>query len=203
MLGTQMVAKGLNFPNVTLVGVLNADSSLYSEDYRSCERTFSLLTQVVGRSGRGDEKGIAVVQTVTPENEIITLAAEQDYDKFYEQEIMTRRVMIYPPYCSLCLVGFIADTSEQAREGSVRFLDMLKKASEPADGRDEVRMIVLGPSPAVVPRVSGKYRYRVMIKVKNNRPFREMLMRVLKAFMSDKANKNITAFADMNPETTF
>ena len=201
MLGTQMVAKGLNFPNVTLVGVLGADSSLYSEDYRSYEKTFSLLTQVIGRSGRGDDEGIAVIQTVSPDNEIIGLAAEQDYDKFYEQEILTRKVMIYPPYCSLCLVGFVGESSAQTRQATTRFLELLKRAND--DRFPQVHMIVLGPSPAVIPRASGKYRYRLLIKMRNSQDFRRMLAQVLREFADDSENRDVTAFADINPETTF
>ncbi len=201
MLGTQMVAKGLNFPNVTLVGVLGADGSLYSEDYRSYEKTFSLLTQVIGRSGRGDDEGIAVVQTVSPDNDIISLAAEQDYDKFYEQEILTRKVMIYPPYCSICLVGFVGESAEQTRKGAKRFLQALGNAN--SDRFPEVKMIVLGPSPAVVPKANGKYRYRLLIKTHNSRDFRAMLSQVLRDFCKDSANKDVTVFADINPENTF
>ena len=201
MLGTQMVAKGLNFPNVTLVGVLGADGSLYSEDYRSYEKTFSLLTQVIGRSGRGDDEGIAVVQTVSPDNDIISLAAEQDYDKFYEQEILTRKVMIYPPYCSICLVGFVGESAEQTRKGANRFLQALGNAN--SDRFPEVKMIVLGPSPAVVPKANGKYRYRLLIKTHNSRDFRAMLSQVLRDFCKDPANKDVTVFADINPENTF
>ena len=200
LLGTQMIAKGLDFPGVTLVGVLGADGALYSEDYRSFERTFSLLTQVVGRSGRGDDEGIAVVQALSPDNEIIELAARQDYDAFYEQEILTRKVMIYPPYCSLCLIGLVGDAAEETRQGALRFLELLRQAN---DSHPEVPMIVLGPSPAVLSRVSGHYRYRLFIKVKNSRAFRTLLAGVLKAFARDPQNKKITAFADINPETTF
>jgi len=200
MLGTQMVAKGLDFPRVTLVGVLNADGSLYSEDYKSYERTFSLLTQVVGRSGRGDKEGIAVVQTVTPENEIISLAASQDYDSFYQQEIGMRRAMVYPPYCSICLVGFVGDTASETRDGALRYLEMLRIAGE---NTPDIKMIVLGPTAATVPKVSGKYRYRILIKVKNNQAFREVTADLLKRFMKDPQNRNVTVFADMNPESTF
>ena len=200
MLGTQMVAKGLDFYKVTLVGVLNADGSLYSEDFRSYERTFSLLTQVVGRSGRGDKEGIAVVQTVTPENEIISLAAEQDYDSFYNQEIVMRRAMVYPPYCSICLVGFVGDTASDTRDAANRYLEMLRIAGE---SYPQIKMIVLGPSVATVPKVSGKYRYRILIKVKNSREFREMTADLLKRFMKDPQNRNVTIFADMNSESTF
>ena len=200
MLGTQMVAKGLDFPGVTLVGVLGADGSLFSEDYRSYERTFSLLTQVVGRSGRGDSEGIAVVQTISPENEILELAARQDYDAFYEQEILTRKVMIYPPYCSICRIGFLGDSAETTRKGALRFLDSLAKENE---AYPEVRMIVLGPSPGLVAKAAGRYRYRLLIKVRNSHGFRDMMAKVLREFSRDPQNKTITAFADMNPETTF
>ena len=201
MLGTQMVAKGLNFPNVTLVGVLNADATLFNEDYRNYERTFSLLTQVIGRSGRGDDEGIAVIQTVSPDNEIIELACEQNYEKFYEQEILSRKVMIYPPYCSLCLVGFVSIDANSAKHGATRFLQILKQLNDSQYA--DVHMIVLGPSAAVIPKVSGKYRYRILIKVKNNKKFRQMLSDALRTFSKDAANRNITAFADINPESTF
>ncbi len=200
MLGTQMVAKGLDFPDVTLVGVLSADNSLYSEDYRSFERTFSLLTQVVGRSGRGDEAGIAVVQTLSPDNEIISLAAAQDYGKFYEQEIALRKALIFPPYCSVCLVGFVGDRMSDTMDGANRFLDMLKAAK---DLNPEVKLIVLGPSPAAVPKIGGKYRARLIIKAKNNRSFRLMLSDMLRSFMRNPVNKNVTVFADINSESTF
>ena len=200
MLGTQMVAKGLDFSKVTLVGVLNADGSLYSEDFRSYERTFSLLTQVVGRSGRGDKDGIAVVQTVSPENEIIALAAAQDYDGFYQQEIGMRKAMVYPPYCSMCLVGFVGDTASETRDAAMRYLEMLRIAS---NNSPELKMIVLGPSVATIPKVSGKYRFRIIIKVKNNQIFRDVTADLLKRFMKDPQNRNVTVFADINPESTF
>ena len=200
MLGTQMVAKGLNFPDVTLVGVLNADSTLFSEDFRSYERTFSLLTQVVGRSGRGDESGTAIVQTVSPDNEIISLAAEQNYDKFFEQEIEVRKALIYPPYCSICLVGFVGEDSNSVKEGAKSFLEMLRRANQ---DQPDVKMIVLGPSPAAIPKVSRKYRYRLIIKTKNNHAFRMMMSHLLKAFMKNPNNKDVTVFADINSESTF
>lgn len=128
MLGTQMVAKGLNFPAVTLVGVLNADGAMYSDDYRSFERAFSLLTQVVGRSGRGAEKGMAVIQTVHPESSVILLAKEQDYDAFYAQEILCRKMMIYPPYCDLCQLGFVAEVREDAAAGANTMLGLIRSA---------------------------------------------------------------------------
>ena len=141
------------------------------------------------------------MQTVSPDNDIISLAAEQDYDKFYEQEILTRKVMIYPPYCSICLVGFVGESAEQTRKGANRFLQALGNAN--SDRFPEVKMIVLGPSPAVVPKANGKYRYRLLIKTHNSREFRAMLSQVLRDFCKDSANKDVTVFADINPENTF
>lgn len=200
MLGTQMVAKGLNFPDVTLVGVLNADASLYSEDFKAFERTFSLLTQVVGRSGRGDKKGEAVIQTYTPENEIISLAAKQDYDSFYDEEILTRKIMTYPPYCSMCLVGVSGGVLSEVKDVVTRFLDALRKENERTP---EVKMIVLGPSCANKPKLGGKFRYRLIIKVKNNKDFRLMMKKVLCDFSKTYNRKTVNLFVDINPEYVF
>ena len=198
MLGIQMVAKGLDFPRVTLVGVLSADQAMYAEDYRSFERAFSLLTQVVGRSGRGESPGMAVVQTMEPESSIIRLAEAQDYDAFYEQEILTRKLMIYPPYCELILAGFVSEDREAAGGGADWFLSQIKSltAGEYAD----VRVVVLGPSPAAVPKVSNKYRYRMLIKCKNNARFRRMMRLCLIRFGKKFTGKKVTAYLDMNPE---
>ena len=199
MLGTQMVAKGLDFSNVTLVGVLGADGLLYSDDYRCYERAFSLLTQVVGRSGRGENPGTALVQTVTPDSSVINLAAMQDYDKFYEQEIMTRKIMIYPPYCELCLIGFVGESKEQVSASAAAFFTKIKSLNE--YDYPSVKMIILGPSPASIPRVNGKYRYRIIIKTKNTSDFRKIISSALCDFGKDRRNKNVTAYADLNPDS--
>lgn len=198
MLGTQMVAKGLDFSNVTLVGVLGADGLLYSDDYRCYERAFSLLTQVVGRSGRGDSPGTALVQTVTPDSPVIQLAAQQDFDKFYEQEIMTRKIMIYPPYCDLCLIGFVGEDKEQVKASATAFFSRIRDLNQCTF--PSVKMIILGPSAASVPRVGGKYRYRIIIKTKNTADFRELISSALCDFGRDRRNKNVSAYADMNPD---
>ena len=199
MLGTQMVAKGLDFSNVTLVGVLGADGLLYSDDYRCYERAFSLLMQVVGRSGRGENPGTALVQTVTPDSSVINLAAMQDYDKFYEQEIMTRKIMIYPPYCELCLIGFVGESKEQVSASATAFFTKIKSLNE--YDYPSVKMIILGPSPASIPRVNGKYRYRIIIKTKNTSDFRKIISSALCDFGKDRRNKNVTAYADLNPDS--
>lgn len=198
MLGTQMVAKGLNFPRVTLVGVLSADQAMYAEDYRGFERAFSLLTQVVGRSGRGEEPGMAVIQTVNPDNAIIRLAQAQDYDAFYEQEILNRKLMVYPPYCDIGLAGFVSEDKEAAKEGALWFLDQIKGLT--AHAYADVRVMVLGPSPATVPKVSNKYRYRMLIKCRNTARFREMMRLCLERFGREFSAKKASAFLDMNPE---
>ncbi len=194
LLGTQMVAKGLDFPNVTLVGVLGADSAAFSEDFRSFERTFSLLTQVVGRAGRGENAGRAIVQSVNPDSELIGLAAKQDYEGFYESEIMTRKLMIYPPYCDICVVSARANVRQNAETAIKGIFGKIKEMikGEYAD----VKLIILGPAPAAIPVVNGKYRYRMIIKCKNNKKFREMLRRALEI----KPLPDTAVIADMNPD---
>ena len=173
MLGTQMVAKGLNFPKVTVVGVIGADSAANSSDYRSFERSFSLLTQVLGRAGRGEEEGVAIVQTVDPDSNLIRLAANQDYDAFYSGEIGIRKMMIYPPFCDIAQVSVSATSKADAEQTCKDIFDALKNGAE---GKySDIPIRVLGPSPAATPRINNKYRYRLIIKTKNNRRFRELL----------------------------
>ncbi len=196
LVGTQMVAKGLNFPNVTLVGVLNTDQMLYADDYRSYERSFSLLTQVVGRSGRGNSKGMAVIQTFTPDNLIISMAAKQDYDTFYNTEIEVRKAMLYPPFADICLIGFVGQNQTLTLKAANAFLKSfieLAKSEYPT-----LPLRILGPSPALVVKVSNKFRYKLIIKCKNNREFRKLLSSLLIEFGKNKEFSSITAYADMN-----
>ncbi|NCC86971.1 MAG: primosomal protein N' [Clostridia bacterium] len=201
MLGTQMVAKGLDFENVTLVGVLSADQQLYNDDFKSMERTFDLLTQVVGRSGRGKHEGKAIIQTIVPENEVISLAAKQDYEDFYNTEMKIRKAMIYPPYCDLCSLGFSGKREMQVRAASKVFLDNLKQKMQ-GEYKEE-KIIVLGPMPSRVARVNNKYKYRIIIKCKNSARFRNLVSELLIDFGTDSRFKEITAFADINPESIF
>lgn len=198
LLGTQMVAKGLNFENVTLVGVVSADQSLYNDDYRSLEKTFALLTQVVGRSGRGKYPGRAVIQTTAPEHPVIRMAAAQDYEAFYETEIQARKFLVYPPYCDICAIGFIGINENAVDTASRLFLQKLKQANT-AKYKDQ-KMIVLGPMPARISRVSGKYRYRLVIKCKNSTRFRSMLREVLDATEKETAAKKVSVYIDMDPD---
>ncbi len=197
LIGTQMVAKGLDFPNVTLVGVLSADQMLYSDDYRSFERAFSMLTQVVGRSGRGKYPGRAVIQTFTPENPVIELASNQDYDAFYEDEIELRRMMIYPPFSDLILVGFLSEVKGTAVECANDFLKRISELCK--DEYNDLPIRVLGPSPALVSKVNNKYRYKIIIKSRNCNRLRELMSRMLVEFGKDKKYKDVSVYADLKP----
>lgn len=198
MLGTQMVAKGLDFPNVTLVGVLSADGMMHSEDFRSYERTFSLLTQVVGRSGRGGLEGRAVIQTFEPNNPIIEMAASQDYDSFFRTEIGLRKAMLYPPFADIGIIGFAGEDKELTNRAAQEFASMLKDCFSGQYSDLPIRM--LGPSPASVSKVSGKYRFRIILKFKNTKRFREMLSSVL-AKTNSSIFRDVSVFADIDPDS--
>ncbi len=200
LVGTQMVAKGLDFPNVTLVGVVSVDQQLNNDDFRSLERTFSLLTQVVGRSGRGESKGKAIIQTLTPENEIIRLAAAQNYAEFFETEIKLRSMLTYPPYCDICVLGFSGTNEATVRSASNFGLELIRKFT--ADEYKSEKIIVLGPVPSRVAKVNNKYRYRLIIKCRATKRLREMISEILNEFATDRRFNAVTAFADINPEST-
>lgn len=201
MIGTQMVAKGLDFENVTLVGVINADQQLYNDDFRSMEQTFSLLTQVIGRSGRGALEGRAVIQTMTPENPIIQLAAKQDYDSFFRSEIRIRRAMIYPPFCDICAVGFVGESDIYTHGAADIFLELLKEKLK-GEYKDQ-KVIVLGPMAPKIARMSNKYRFHLIIKCKNSKRFREMISDSMISIMKDSRFKQVSVFADINPYSIF
>lgn len=197
LVGTQMVAKGLDFENVTLVGVLAADISLYVDDFRACERTFSLITQVIGRAGRGESEGRAVIQTFTPQNPVILFAASQDYNGFYENEIGLRRAHQIPPFSDLFVLTVFGSAETSVLEACTR----LRAAAENCltQLRDlDVR--ILGPAPAPVTKLNNRFRYRLTLCCRNNRSARSLVSRLLTYFHSDKRNKNLHVFADINPE---
>lgn len=196
LVGTQMVAKGLDFPNVTLVGVLNTDQMLYADDYRSYERSFSLLTQVVGRSGRGKSKGMAVIQSYTPDNLIISMAAKQDYNTFYNTEINVRKAMLYPPFADICLIGFVGDNQTQTLKAANGFLQSFIRLAR--NEFPSLPLRILGPSPALVVKVSNKFRYKLIVKCRNTKDFRKMLSKLLTEFGNNKEYGSVTAYADMN-----
>ena len=199
MLGTQMVAKGLDFPKVTVVGVLNADVAMHSSDFRSYERTFSLLTQVVGRSGRGDDKGTAVIQTNEPDSTVLSLAARQDYDSFYNSEILTRKLMIYPPYCDIATVCFAGQERKYTEDAAKSFFEALK--SEVSGEYKDVKLITLGPTAAAVPKVNNSYRYKLIIKYKNTKRFKEMMSTVIAEYGKSAYSKKVTASVNINPDS--
>ena len=151
LIGTQMVAKGLNLPNVTLVGVLDADLSLYTDNYRAAETTFNMLTQVVGRAGRGDTPGRAMIQTLVPRHNVITLAAQQDYKGFYDMEIQLRRVQELPPFGDLATVIFTGQDEGRVLRGAVKFRDSLHACMATAQYKNE-KCTALGPAPAPLPK---------------------------------------------------
>ena len=197
LLGTQMVAKGLDFENVTLVGVLSADISLYVDNYRAAERTFSLLTQVVGRAGRGGKTGRAVIQTYTPGNDVIRCAARQDYDAFYESEIRMRRLRRYPPFADLFTVTVSGTEEGRVLRAAVSVRETLRQLCrrlELAAGEPEV----LGPAPAPVVKVNNRFRYRCTLVGKNDKATREMLAWLQKDFAKDSANRGMNLFVDHN-----
>ena len=199
LIGTQMVAKGLNFPNVTLVGVLSVDQMLFNDDYKSGERAFDLITQVVGRSGRGKSPGKAYIQTSFTDSEIICMAKEQNYDSFYNSEILIRKSMIYPPYCDICVIGFSSEKEYSVNKASNDFLSLLKNIHSEKYSQNNI--IVLGPVAPRISKIGGKHRSRIIIKCKNNKLFREMISELIIQFEKDKNHNNVSVYADINPES--
>lgn len=196
MLGTQMIAKGLNFPNVTLVGVVSVDKALFTGDFRSYERTFSLITQVAGRSGRGDKPGTALIQTFVPDHYVINLAAQQDYDGFYEQESELRHALLFPPYCDICAVNFSSVMESRVIEGSRKFMQIFKDYIKEKEIKIPLR--VLGPSPCTLERINNRYRYRLIIKCRLSRELREMVMTCLDRFRKLSKYAEVRVTADIN-----
>lgn len=180
-----------------LVGVLSADQALFGDDYRCFETAFSLLTQVIGRAGRRNVEGKALIQTYSPENYVIGMAARQDYESFYKTEIAARKMMRYPPYTDLCLFGFVGQEEVVVRASASRFLSALHRAV--TVDYAGLPVIVLDPTPAAVARMAGKYRYKLLMKLSNTARARRMIADLLTAFSRQPANRQVTVFADINP----
>lgn len=195
MIGTQMVAKGLDFDNVTLVGVVNADNSLYDESYNSAERCFDLITQVVGRSGRRDGNGKAVIQTINPYNQTLEYAADQDYKSFYNNEIELRRLLIYPPYCDIISASFIGENENKVAMCAKKFFELLIEENE----NFKQKIIVLGPSAAKIAKLNNCYRYRLSVKCKNSKNMRNMFNVIQKNISKIKEYKDVSVSLDLNP----
>ena len=183
MVGTQMIAKGLDFPNVTLVGILLIDNSLYAGDYLGYERTFSLITQVVGRSGRGDKKGRAFLQTFTPDHYVLRLSARQDYRGFYEEEAAIRQTLLFPPFCDLCVAEICDVIEKNALEASKAFVAIIE---EVLTKTKPIPIRVLGPVKSGIGSINGRFRYRLIIKCRNTPVFREIIRKSLVQAYSDK-----------------
>lgn len=196
MVGTQMIGKGLDFPNVTLVGVLSVDKALYAGDFRSYERTFSLITQVVGRSGRGGGQGRAVLQTFMPDHYVMNLAANQDYEGFYREEIAIRRAMIFPPICEMCVFCFAGTDDAAVKIGADSVLQLMNMKLSELQPKTPVR--VLGPVKCSYGKINGKFRYRIIMKCKNTSEMRGFISDILKGSAKLKEMAKITFYADMN-----
>ena len=195
LLGTQMVAKGLDFPGVTLVGVVAADLSLYVDNYRAAERTFSLLTQVVGRAGRGQRAGRAVIQTYNPENDVIRCAARQDYGGFYESEIRMRRLRRCPPFADIFTFTVSGTEEGGVLRAAVRVRQALDGLCAAADMTEPE---ALGPAPAAVVKLNNRYRYHCLLICRNDGAARTHIRALLRDFAADRANRGIHLFVDCN-----
>jgi len=197
LLGTQMVTKGLNLPNVTLVGVLDGDLGLYSDSFRAHETTFNMLTQVVGRAGRGSSPGQAMIQTLVPEHPVLKLAAQQDYEGFYRQEIDMRRTLGYPPFADMITLTFTGQDEARVLRGSAKFRESLARLL--ADPQyDAPERTVLGPAPCPVPKINYNFRYRLTVRCHLNPQIRSLLGHLLRQFSQDRENRGVSAFIDIN-----
>lgn len=198
LLGTQMVTKGHDFPKVTLVGVIFADSSIYLDDFRAGERTFSLLTQVIGRAGRGERPGIAVIQTMNPENEALKLACAQDYKSFYRKEIELRRALVFPPFCDIAQLTL---TGENETELTNATSVLSSRFSQLAQNEfSDIPFVAYGPFEAQIYKINEKFRMRMVIKCKNTKRTRLMFADLLREFGKNAAKK-VTLTVDFNPNS--
>ena len=197
MVGTQMVAKGLDFEDVTLVGVLGIDSLLFAQGFRAYETVFSLVTQVVGRSGRAKDPGFAIIQTTDPDNPVLNLAAAQDYDAFFEQEIAYRKLGLYPPFCGLCVVGFAGPKESEVARASARFAALLGRQ---AAKQPDLPLRVLGPTPGSIEKINDSYRYKLTVKCRNDHRFRNLIRETLTLYEQEKLPGKATVVVDLHSD---
>ena len=197
MVGTQMVAKGLDFEDVTLVGVLGIDSLLFAQGFRAYETVFSLVTQVVGRSGRAKDPGFAIIQTTDPDSPVLNLAAAQDYDAFFEQEIAYRKLGLYPPFCGLCVVGFAGPKESEVARASARFAALLGRQ---AAKQPDLPLRVLGPTPGSIEKINDSYRYKLTVKCRNDRRFRNLIRETLTLYEQEKLPGKATVVVDLHSD---
>ena len=197
MVGTQMVAKGLDFEDVTLVGVLGIDSLLFAQGFRAYETVFSLITQVVGRSGRAKDPGFAIIQTTDPDNPVLNLAAAQDYDAFFEQEIAYRRLGLYPPFCGICVIGFAGGKEIEVARAAARFSALL---GQQAARQPDLPLRVLGPTPGNIEKINDTYRYKLTIKCRNDRRFRDLVRETLGLYEQEKLPSKASVVVDLHSD---
>ena len=197
MVGTQMVAKGLDFEDVTLVGVLGIDSLLFAQGFRAYENVFSLITQVVGRSGRAKDPGFAIIQTTDPDNPVLNLAAAQDYDAFFQQEIAYRKLGLYPPFCGLCVIGFAGAKEVEVARAAARFAALL---GQQAAKQPDLPLRVLGPTPSSIEKINDTYRYKLTIKCRNDRRFRDLVRSALELYEQEKLPSKATVAVDLHSD---
>ena len=197
MVGTQMVAKGLDFEDVTLVGVLGIDSLLFAQGFRAYENVFSLITQVVGRSGRAKDPGFAIIQTTDPDNPVLNLAAAQDYDAFFEQEIAYRKLGLYPPFCGLCVIGFAGAKEIETARAASRFAALL---GQQAAKQPDLPLRVLGPTPGSIEKINDTYRYKLTIKCRNDRRFRDLVRAALALYEKEKLPSKASVVVDLHSD---
>ena len=197
MVGTQMVAKGLDFEDVTLVGVLGIDSLLFAQGFRAYETVFSLVTQVVGRSGRAKDPGFAIIQTTDPDNPVLTLAAAQDYDAFYEQEIAYRKLGLYPPFCGLCIIGFAGAKENEVARAAARFSALL---GQQAAKQPDLPLRILGPTPGSIEKINDTYRYKLTVKCRNDRRFRDLVRSTLALYEKEKLPSKASVVVDLHSD---
>lgn len=195
MIGTQMIGKGLDFPNVTLVGILSVDKALYAGDFRSYERTFSLAAQVVGRCGRGKKTGRAYLQTFMPDHYVLSLAANQDYEGFYKEEISVRKALLFPPVCDICVIGISGEDDVLSAKASEKIIENLRVLIK--EGVN-FPLRVLGPVKCSYGKINGKFRYRIILKCKNTADFRKFIRVLLKKTAGQKEFDKVSIYADIN-----
>lgn len=196
MIGTQMVTKGHDFPSVTLVGILLADASLFTDDYRANERTFSLITQVIGRAGRADKNGVALIQTYNPEHPVILKAASQDYVSFYNDEIQVRQTLVFPPFCDIALFSFSSEDETALCNACVNFAEFMKVLLD--EKYKDVKIFIYGPFDAPIYKINEQYRKRFIAKCKMNTQTRRFFTEAL-TDISKKIGKKVTVSIDINP----
>ena len=194
LLGTQMIAKGLDFPNITLVGVLSADTTLHLADFRAAEKTFQLLTQVSGRAGRHDKEGKVIVQTYTPEHYAIQFAQNHDFVPFYNQEMMNRKQFAYPPFTYVVLIQFTHEDVLMTAEYAHKAANWLRENL--SSGTD-----IIGPSASSISRLQNRYRYQCLIKYKKEPELPEILQQLTRMYRTDWMKKGILMSIDLNPSS--